>query len=98
MRLKELRNQKGMSQEVLADISGLSLRTIQRIENGETNPTGESLKRLSNALNVNPDELIDWAIKDDKNRTFRKSYSKHNLYYHRNYVFNKFNFHITKCA
>ncbi|GAH18231.1 unnamed protein product, partial [marine sediment metagenome] len=66
MRLKELRNQKGMSQEVLADISGLSLRTIQRIENGETNPTGESLKRLSNALNVNPDELIDWAIKDDK--------------------------------
>ena len=51
-RLKELRNQRGMSQEVLADESGLSMRTIQRIENGETNPTGESLKRLSNALNV----------------------------------------------
>ena len=64
-RLKELRNQKGMSQEVLADESGLSLRTIQRIENGETNPTGDSLKRLSSALNVNPDELIDWAIKED---------------------------------
>ena len=66
IRLKELRNQKGMSQEVLADESGLSLRTIQRIENGETNPTGDSLKRLSSALNVNPDELIDWAIKEDK--------------------------------
>ena len=66
IRLKELRNQKGMSQEVLADEAGLSLRTIQRIENGETNPTGESLKRLSSALNVNPDELIDWAIKEDK--------------------------------
>lgn len=66
IRLKELRIQKGMSQEVLADESGLSLRTIQRIENGETNPTGESLKRLSGALNVNPDELIDWAIKEDK--------------------------------
>ena len=66
LRLKELRNQKGMSQEVLADESGLSLRTIQRIENGETNPTGDSLKRLSNALNVNPDELVDWAIKEDK--------------------------------
>ena len=65
-RLKELRNQKGMSQEVLADESGLSLRTIQRIENGETNPTGDTLKRLSNALNVNPDELIDWSIKEDK--------------------------------
>ncbi|NNL16488.1 MAG: helix-turn-helix domain-containing protein [Flavobacteriaceae bacterium] len=66
LRIKELRKQKGMSQELLADESGLSLRTIQRIENGETNPTGESLKRLSNALNVNPDELIDWSIKEDK--------------------------------
>lgn len=66
LRIKELRKQKGMSQELLAEESGLSLRTIQRIENGETNPTGESLKRLSNALNVNPDELIDWSIKEDK--------------------------------
>jgi len=65
-RIKELRKQKGMSQEYLAEESGLSLRTIQRIENGETNPTGESLKRLSNALNVNPDELIDWSVKVDK--------------------------------
>ena len=65
IRLKELRAQKGMSQEVLADESGLSLRTIQRIENNETNPTGDTLKRLSNALNVNPDELIDWAIRED---------------------------------
>ena len=66
LRIKELRKQKGMSQELLADESGLSLRTIQRIENGHTNPTGETLKRLSNALNVNPDELIDWSIKKDK--------------------------------
>ncbi|WP_026932618.1 helix-turn-helix domain-containing protein [Christiangramia echinicola] len=66
LKIKELRKQKGMSQEFLAEESGLSLRTIQRIENGETNPTGESLKRLSNALNVNPDELIDWSIKEDK--------------------------------
>jgi len=65
IRLKELRNQKGLSQEVLADESGLSLRTIQRIENGETNPTGDTLQRLSNALNINPDELIDWSIKED---------------------------------
>ena len=66
LRIKELRKQKGMSQQFLSNESGLSLRTIQRIENGETNPTGESLKRLSNALNVNPDELIDWSIKEDK--------------------------------
>jgi transcriptional regulator with XRE-family HTH domain len=66
IRVKELRNQKGMSQEFLAEESGLSLRTIQRIEKGESNPTGESLKRLSNTLGVSPDELIDWSIKEDK--------------------------------
>ena len=65
-KIKELRNRRGMSQEFLAEESGLSLRTIQRIEKGETNPTGESLKRLADALNISPDELIDWAIKEDK--------------------------------
>lgn len=66
LRVKELRNQRGMSQEFLAEESGLSLRTIQRIEKGGSNPTGESLKRLANALNVIPDELIDWSVKEDK--------------------------------
>lgn len=66
LKVKELRSRKGMSQEVLAEESGLSLRTIQRIESGETEPTGETLKRISNALNVSPDELIDWTIKEDR--------------------------------
>ncbi len=65
-KVKELRSRKGMSQELLAEESALSLRTIQRIENGETEPTGETLKRLSNALGVSPDELIDWTIKEDR--------------------------------
>lgn len=64
-RIKILRTQQGMTQELLAETSGLSLRTIQRIEHNETSPTGDTLKRLSNALNVSPDELIDWAIKED---------------------------------
>lgn len=65
-RVKRLRIQKGMSQEFLAEESGLSLRTIQRIENSESNPTGESLKRIAGALNVTPDEIMDWSIKEDK--------------------------------
>ena len=64
-RIKEFRIQKGMSQEILAEESGLSQRTVQRIENGESNPTGDTIRRLSNALNINPDELIDWTIKED---------------------------------
>lgn len=65
-RVKELRNRKGLSQEQLAKNSGLSLRTIQRIENGETEPRGETLKRLMNALDAAPDDLMDWNIVEDR--------------------------------
>ena len=66
-KVRDIRSRKGMSQEVLAENSGLSLRTIQRIENGETEPRGDSLKRLSDALEVNPDEIMDWAHREDDN-------------------------------
>ena len=66
-RVKELRKRIGISQELLAENSGLSLRTVQRIENGETQPTGDSIKKLSSALNVTPNELIDWQIIEDNN-------------------------------
>ena len=65
-RIKELRNRKGYSQEELSENSGLSLRTIQRIENGETEPRGDSLKRLANTFGVAPDEIIDWTIQEDR--------------------------------
>ena len=64
-KIKELRNRKGYSQEELSDQSGLSLRTIQRIENGETEPHGDSVRKLAIALQVSPDEIIDWQIQED---------------------------------
>ena len=64
-RVKNLRNQKGLSQEELAEKSGLSLRTIQRIEHGETEPRGDTLRRLSVTFNVSPEDIVDWTIQDD---------------------------------
>tara|TARA_R110002049_G_scaffold65035_1_gene170994 strand:- start:132520 stop:133107 length:588 start_codon:yes stop_codon:yes gene_type:complete len=66
-RVKELRSRKGISQELLAEASGLSLRTIQRIENNETVPRGDTLKRLAVALNTSPDEIVDWKVQEDQN-------------------------------
>jgi len=65
-RVKELRSSCGYSQERLADESSLNLRTIQRIESGITLPRGDTLSRLSAALKVSPDELLDWAKEEDK--------------------------------
>ncbi|MEQ9378105.1 MAG: helix-turn-helix domain-containing protein [Imperialibacter sp.] len=64
-RVKEYRTRKGMSQEALAEEAGLSHRTVQRIENGESKPTGDTLQRLAAPLGLNPDELINWKIKED---------------------------------
>lgn len=64
-RIKELRIRKGFSQEELAEKTQLSLRTIQRIENGETEPRGESLKRLAQAFGVTPDDVVDWTAQED---------------------------------
>ena len=67
-RVTELRNRKGFSQEVLAEDSGLSLRTIQRIENGETTPRGDTLQRIAKGLGVTSEELIDWKL--EKNDSY----------------------------
>ena len=56
----------GYSQEELSEKTGLSLRTIQRIENGETEPRGDSLKRLASVFDISPDEIVDWAIQENK--------------------------------
>jgi len=51
--IKSLRTAKGYSQDFLAEQTNLSLRTIQRIESGETEPRGDTLQRLAKALDVN---------------------------------------------
>lgn len=65
-KIKSLRQQKGFSQEKLADESQLSLRTIQRIENGETEPRGYTLNRLAKALEVVTEELTAAPEQTDK--------------------------------
>jgi transcriptional regulator with XRE-family HTH domain len=56
-RISAIRKSQGLSQEVLAEQSGVSLRTIQRVEQGETVPRGHTLQALATALNVTLDDL-----------------------------------------
>jgi transcriptional regulator with XRE-family HTH domain len=51
-RIRELREQRGLSLRALADRCGLSINAISRIERGENSPTVTSLHRLATALNV----------------------------------------------
>ncbi len=63
--VKALRTKAALSQEQLAEDAKLSLRTIQRIENGESEARGETLRQLAIALGVSPDELIEWTAQED---------------------------------
>lgn len=60
-KLKQLREQKNMTQEELSEQSGISVRTIQRIESG-TNPKGHTLKTLSKTLGILENDLLDIPV------------------------------------
>ncbi|MFD0931795.1 DUF4870 domain-containing protein [Psychroflexus salinarum] len=65
-KIKDLRTRKGFSQEQLSEESRLSLRTIQRIEKGESIPRGDTLIKLTQALGVTPDDVLEWTEAEDK--------------------------------
>jgi transcriptional regulator with XRE-family HTH domain len=50
LKVAELRQQKGLTQERLAELCEVSPRTIQRIESGEVDPRGYTLHCLGEAL------------------------------------------------
>lgn len=50
LKVSELRQQKGMTQEQLSEFCQVSSRTIQRIENGEVDPRTHTIQCLSTAL------------------------------------------------
>ncbi|HEP0304245.1 helix-turn-helix domain-containing protein [Providencia sp. PROV254] len=55
-KVKQLRLERAWSQEQLAQLSSLSTRTIQRIENNEV-PSLETLSALASVFNVSVSEL-----------------------------------------
>jgi transcriptional regulator with XRE-family HTH domain len=60
--LKTQREKRNLTQEKLAEKSGVSLRAIKQIESG-IQPKGENLKRLAEALQVH-EKLIQYPEKD----------------------------------
>ncbi|MFN4086909.1 MAG: helix-turn-helix domain-containing protein [Spirosomataceae bacterium] len=51
--VKTSRLKKGWTQQQVSEATGISLRTVQRIEKGEVNPSAYSLQKIGEALEVN---------------------------------------------
>ena len=58
IRIKETRNQQGISAEELAELANLSSVYISYIENAKRKPSLESLIKICNALGITLDELL----------------------------------------
>nr|WP_202944249.1 helix-turn-helix domain-containing protein [Cellvibrio japonicus] len=70
--VRKLRLQRGWSQEQLAELTGLSIRTIQRIERG-SKPGLETIKSLASVFEVDPatfesgaDDMSEQPLKVDE--------------------------------
>ncbi|WP_051260678.1 helix-turn-helix transcriptional regulator [Algoriphagus marincola] len=64
--LRNLRIKRGISQEELALQAGVSLRTVQRFENSETTPRGDTVQRLFQIFGKSPEEVLDWSMEDNR--------------------------------
>jgi transcriptional regulator with XRE-family HTH domain len=64
-RLREVRERRFVTQAELADRTGIARATLSRLENGEQRPRISTVRKIADALGVQPEDLVDWAAGGD---------------------------------
>jgi transcriptional regulator with XRE-family HTH domain len=57
--LRAARKKLGLSQEQVADLSGVHATEVSRIEAGKRDPRVSTVKRLAKAVQMKPGQLLD---------------------------------------
>ena len=57
-RLKKLREEKGLTQVQLSELTGISARMIQKYESGNARPRLDAAEKIAKALNITADQLL----------------------------------------
>jgi transcriptional regulator with XRE-family HTH domain len=60
-RIRELRAERGLTQEQLCERAGISIDAVSRIEGGSRVPTLETIERLARAFSVSPAVFLEKA-------------------------------------
>lgn len=60
LRLRELRKRKGLTQENLAELLSIGVRSIGKIETENSFPSTETLEKIINVFEISPVELFDF--------------------------------------
>ena len=57
-RLKKLREEKGLTQVQLSELTGISTRMIQKYESANARPRLDAAEKIAKALNITADQLL----------------------------------------
>jgi predicted ATPase/DNA-binding XRE family transcriptional regulator len=77
--LKQRRLLRGLTQEMLAESSGLGIRSIQGLERGENQPRRETLRRLAQALELSVEQISELERAGHPQPRQRHASAHHNL-------------------
>jgi len=58
LRIKELRKKAGLTQEKLAEMLDIGVRSLVKIETGAGFPSSKTIEKLILALNISPDKIF----------------------------------------
>jgi transcriptional regulator with XRE-family HTH domain len=75
--IRILRKRRNLSQQALAQASGLSRNTLSLLERGQTSPTVSTLKRIASALDVDINAFF--SPSDDEKIIYTKTEQRLNL-------------------
>lgn len=64
--IRQLREERGMTQEALAQDAGVTVGHMSMIERGHSNPTWATVKAVSAALDVSMVELTKLSVRLDE--------------------------------
>jgi transcriptional regulator with XRE-family HTH domain len=69
LRIRELRVERGLTQEQLCERAGISIDAVSRIEGGSRVPTLDTIERLARAFAVSPLTFLERASAAPKSQT-----------------------------
>lgn len=56
--IRQIRKEKGLSQEVFSGLAGIARSHLSMIENGDKQANFETLWKIANAFDIKPSELV----------------------------------------
>ena len=65
-KIKEVKKEKAYPKKNQPILRKISVRTVQRIENNESQPHEKTLHLICDALEINAEDLLDYGKKEDK--------------------------------